>query len=103
MKNTIPILMYHQVTSNIHPQFKPSSVTPKAFPTYENLKIQSNTINLNELEDYRSGKSIPLKNPIVITFIIVIRNRYNAVPVLKITVTAIFFIPTDFGGKVAFF
>ena len=104
MKNTIPILMYHQVTSNIHPQFKPSSVTPKAFSMHMRiLKILGyNTINLNELEDYRSGKSIPPKNPIVITFDDSYQESVdNAVPVLKDNgYTAIFFIPTDFvGGK----
>lgn len=103
MKNTIPILMYHQVTSNIHPQFIPCSITPRAFSIHMKiLKILGyNTINLNELEDYRSGKLILPRKPIVITFDDCYQESVdNAIPILRENgYKAIFYIPTDCAGS----
>ena len=103
MNLPIPILMYHQVTPNIHPKFSRWSVTPKTFAIHMKILNLHNyiSINLNQLEDYKNGKANLPRKPIIITFDDSYRDAIDfTVPILKANrFTAVFFVPTDCVGS----
>lgn len=102
MHHKIPILMYHQVTSNVEPRYIDCSVTPRIFKIHMNILklLRFTPINLTQLEQYRNGKSNVPKKPVIITFDDCYQECIDhAVPVLEEHgFTAAFYIPTDYVG-----
>lgn len=102
MSRSIPILMYHQVTPNVHQGFIDCSLTPQTFRLHMNiLKLLSFApISLTQLDDYRNGKSILPEKPVIITFDDCYQESVDhAVPILsEHGFTAVFYMPTDFAG-----
>ena len=104
MNISIPILLYHQVTPNLHPDFFAYSVSPTTFKIHMKiLKVLGfNSINLDQLENYRNGKTTLPRKPILITFDDCFQESVDyAVPILKAYgFTSVFFVPTEcIGGK----
>jgi len=103
MRASIPILMYHQVTPNVHPDFVPYSVTPRTFKIHMQILelFRFTPINLTQLENYRNGKSLLPKNPVMITFDDCYQECIDhAVPILEEKgFTAVFYMPTDYAGR----
>jgi len=97
------ILMYHQVTPNINPDFTDYSITPRMFNTQMSIlkRFRFTPINLTQYEDYRNGRSKLPKKPIIITFDDCYQECIDyAVPILKENgFTAVFYVPTDYVGK----
>jgi len=102
MNQNIPILMYHQVTPNIHPGFLACSVTPRTLRIHMSiLKLfRFSPITLNQLQDYRNGNSMLPKKPVLITFDDCYQECIDyAVPVLEEKgFSAVFYMPTDYAG-----
>ena len=102
MDFSIPILMYHQVTPNAHPDFIACSITPRMFKSHMKILklLRFTPVNLTQLEDFRNGKTVLPKKPVIITF----DDGYQecidyAVPILKENgFTAVFYVPTDYVG-----
>ena len=103
MNKAIPILMYHQVTPNVRPEFLACSITPRTFKIHMNILklLRFTPINLTQLEDCRNGKSILPKKPILITFDDCYQECIDhAVPILEENgFTAVFFVPTECVGS----
>lgn len=104
MTNTqIPILMYHQVTPNIHPDLADWTVTPKTFASHMKiLKLFGyKTITLAELDYCRKNNIATPKKSIIITFDDGYQEAIDySVPVLQSNgFTAVYFIPTECIGK----
>ncbi len=102
MNNAIPILMYHQVTPHVHPEFVACSITPRAFAFQMRiLKLLGfNTIDLDQLENYKKGNiDLPPKT-VLITFDDCYQESIDyAIPILKSNgFKAVFFVPTDCVG-----
>jgi len=94
--------MYHQVTPNVHPEFIACSVTPRTFKTQMKILklLRFTPINLTRLEDFRNGKTVLPKKPVLITFDDCYQESIDyAVPILKeYGFTAVFYVPTDYVG-----
>jgi len=103
MNKAIPILMYHQVATKPEACYPLQSVEPKAFASQMRLlnMLGYNTIDLDQLYEYRSGNGPIPKNPIVITFDDGYQDSIdNSVNVLKsFGYTAVYYIPTDYVGE----
>lgn len=104
MNLSIPILLYHQVTSNIHPDFFTYSITPKTFKLHMKIVklLGFKSINLDQLEEYRNGKTTLPRKPILITFDDCFQESVDhAIPILGSNgYTAVFFVPTEcIGGE----
>lgn len=103
MEKTIPILMYHLITPSIHPEFIACSITPHTFAIQIKLLnlLGFNSINLDQLQDYKNGKiTLPPKS-VVITFDDCYQESIDyAIPILRSNgFTAVFFVPTDYVGS----
>lgn len=103
MNFSIPILLYHQITPDVHPDFFTYSITPKTFNIHMKILklLRFNSINLDQLEEYRKGNTTLPRKPILITFDDGFQESVDyAVPILKTNnFTAVFFIPTKYIGE----
>ncbi|MEW6145843.1 MAG: polysaccharide deacetylase family protein [Thermodesulfobacteriota bacterium] len=103
MNLNIPILMYHQISREPHPNFLEYTVTPKAFEAQmKALKFLGFVpITFSKLLDYKNGSAKPPSKPVIITFDDGLQDAIdNAVPILESTgFTAVFYIPTDYAGR----
>ncbi len=102
MDIAIPILKYNQITPNVHPEFISCSVTPRMFKTHINILklLRFTPINLTQLKDFKNGKTVLPKKPVLITFDDCYEECIDyAVPILKQNgFTAVFYIPTNYVG-----
>jgi peptidoglycan/xylan/chitin deacetylase (PgdA/CDA1 family) len=68
-ENRVPVLIYHHI-SNIEEELSPITITPEKF--YEDMlylkAMGYNTVNFQDLIDYREGKKTLPENPIIVTF-----------------------------------
>lgn len=105
MNSQIPILMYHQVSTNIHPELADWAVTPKTFATHMKiLKLFGyKTITLTDLYNHRMNNIETPKKSIIITFDDGYQEAIDySVPVLQSSgFTAVYFIPTACIGKMS--
>ena len=104
MNPSIPILMYHQVSSLVHPKFYKFTVETSAFSAQMRVlkTLGFNPITLDHLIRKRDMNEKLPSNPIIITFDDMLEDAIeNSIPVLEsYGFTAVFFIPTNFvGGK----
>ena len=103
MNRKIPILTYHQVAPNPEACYPLQSVEPKTFALQMKLlsKLGYNTIDLDQLYEYRNGNGNLPKKPIVITFDDGYQDSIDySIPILKdYGFTAIYYIPTDYVGR----
>jgi peptidoglycan/xylan/chitin deacetylase (PgdA/CDA1 family) len=103
MNLEIPILMYHQVSNEPHPNYLEYTVTVKAFSAQmKMLKLLGYVpISFNQLMDYKNGVAKLPPKPVIITFDDGMQDAIdNAVPILKNSgFTAVFYISTDYVGK----
>jgi peptidoglycan/xylan/chitin deacetylase (PgdA/CDA1 family) len=100
---SIPILMYHQVSDDPHPNFLKFTVTKKSFESQmKTLKLLGyNAINFSRLVSYKEGRDNLPGRPVIITFDDGFQEAVdNAVPILNSCgFTAVFYITTDYMGK----
>jgi peptidoglycan/xylan/chitin deacetylase (PgdA/CDA1 family) len=103
MKTRIPILMYHQVSSEPHPNFLKYTVTTQAFEAQ--MKVLKHLgfvpITFAQLINYKERtESLPRK-PVIITFDDALQDAIdNAVPILQnLRFGAVFYVTTDFVGR----
>ena len=102
MSVKIPILMYHQISNDIHPEFRKYTATVKAFR--EQMKILKmlgyETITFDQLLDCREGKAKLPRKPIIITFDDAIEDAINnSVPILEnFGFKAIYYVTTGYVG-----
>lgn len=98
----IPILMYHQISENPHPNFLEYTVTPKAFESQmKALKMLGfRTISFDQLMAHREGKGKLPRRPIIVTFDDGLTESIeHSVPVLeKLGFTAVYYMPTNYMG-----
>jgi peptidoglycan/xylan/chitin deacetylase (PgdA/CDA1 family) len=103
MNLNIPILMYHQISHEPHPNFLEYTVTPKAFEAQmKALKFLGFVpITFSKLLEYKNGSAKPPSKPVIITFDDGLQDAIdNAVPILESAgFTAVFYIPTDYTGR----
>jgi|SRR5215467_368786 len=103
MKTSIPILMYHQVTSRPYPALRKYAVTPRAFGAQMNWLTLAGyvPITLDGLLDHRSGHCTLPARPIVITFDDGFQDCVeHAVPILRARgFPAVFYLVAGFVGK----
>lgn len=102
MITKIPILMYHQVSDEPHPNYLDYTVTPEAFKAQMKiLKILGfEPISLTKLYNCNEGKTAFPRRPVIITFDDGMQEAIdNAIPILEDSgFSAIFFIPTNYVG-----
>lgn len=103
MNASIPILTYHQIAPESESCYPLQSVEPETFTLQ--MKVLSflgyETIDLDQLHEYRKGKSEIPKNPVIITFDDCYKESIeNSVPILKDHgFTAIYYVATDTIGN----
>jgi len=105
MNNRIPILMYHQVSPDPHPNFLEYTVTPQIFKNQ--LKIiesfRYTPINFDTLLAAKNGETELPEKPIILTFddALVDALRY-AVPILEDkNFCATFYVTTGYVGRIS--
>lgn len=102
MKLKIPILMYHQISRQPHPNFFEYTVTPKAFEDQmKTLRLLGFVpITFNQLLDSKEGRADLPRKPVMITFDDVLTDAIdNAVPILEGSgFKAVFYVPTNYVG-----
>jgi peptidoglycan/xylan/chitin deacetylase (PgdA/CDA1 family) len=102
MSVKIPILMYHQISDDVHPEFRNYTATVKAFR--EQMKILKmlgyETITFDTLLDCREGKAKLPRKPIIITFDDGIEDAINnSVPILENSgFKAVYYVTTSYVG-----
>lgn len=103
MKQSIPILLYHQISPLPHPKFREFTVTTKAFKeqmkTLEKFKFTP--ITFGDLLNYkRESITLPSK-PVIITFDDILEDAVeNSAPILEdCGYKAVFYVPTEYIGK----
>ncbi len=102
-KVTIPILMYHQVSTNPHPAFRKYTVTARAFAVQMKwlATARYTPITLDALLACREGSGVLPGRPVIITF----DDGYQdcaeyAAPILqKYGFTAIFYLVAGLAGQ----
>lgn len=103
MNTAIPILMYHQVTPHVHPNFERWTVTPKSFASHMRiLKVLGyNTVSLDDLHDYNRLNINLTRKPIIITFDDGYQEAIDyTIPILtEYNYSAVYFIPTRYIGE----
>jgi peptidoglycan/xylan/chitin deacetylase (PgdA/CDA1 family) len=101
--DSVPILMYHEVTPRPITSFRKYSVVPRAFAAQMNwIALAGYTpVTLDALLDSRAGSGVLPKRPIVITFDDGYRDCFeHAVPILAAhRFTAIFFLVAGLMGR----
>jgi peptidoglycan/xylan/chitin deacetylase (PgdA/CDA1 family) len=103
MDISIPILMYHQVSSAVHTNFREYTVTTEAFIAQMKIlkRLGFSPITMSELIGFKKKiNTLPAK-PIIITFDDVLEDTVeNTVPVLEhMGFNAVFYVPTEFVGR----
>jgi peptidoglycan/xylan/chitin deacetylase (PgdA/CDA1 family) len=102
MSVKIPILMYHQISDDVHPQFRNYTATVKAFR--EQMKILKTlgyeTITFDQLLGCREGKAKLPRKPIIITFDDAIEDAINnSLPILEnFGFKAVYYVTTGYVG-----
>ncbi len=103
MSISIPILMYHQVSTVTHPNFREYTVTTEMFTSQMRIlkRLGFNPITFNQLYSYKKGTGTLPRKPIIITFDDVLVDAVEcAVPILEeFGFKAVFYVPTDFVGR----
>lgn len=103
MAVNIPILMYHQVSDEVHPRYREYSVTTEIFGRQMSLLRMLNyeTINLDRLHDCKEGKADLPRKPIIITFDDALEDAIDtSAPILeKFGFTAVFYVTTGYVGE----
>ncbi len=103
MANSIPILMYHQVSNVVHPNFREYTVTTEMFTSQMRIlkRLGFNPITFNQLFSYKRGTGILPRKPIIITFDDVLVDAVECtVPILEeFGFKAVFYVPTDYVGR----
>jgi len=98
----IPILMYHQISDDVHPQYRDYTATVKAFR--EQMKILKmlgyETITFDRLLDFRDGKAKLPRRPIIITFDDALEDAIdNSLPILEnFGFKAVYYVTTGYVG-----
>lgn len=102
MAVNIPILMYHQISDDVHPRYRNYTATVKAFR--EQMKVLKmlnfEPISFDKLLDCREGKEKLPRKPIIITFDDALEDAIdNSVPILeKFGFTAVYYVTTGYVG-----
>jgi peptidoglycan/xylan/chitin deacetylase (PgdA/CDA1 family) len=103
MSDSIPILMYHQVTARPCPGFEKYCVTPDAFGAQMDhlRRARYTTLTIEDLVRLRSGNPVAACRPIVITFDDGYQDCFEfAMPILQARgQTATFFLVAGLAGK----
>ncbi len=105
MDNRIPILMYHQVSPNLHPNFLEYTVTPEILKNQ--LKVIElfgyTPINFDTLLAAKNGETVLPGKPIILTFDDALEDALKyAVPILEDKkFTATFYVTTGYVGGIS--
>lgn len=103
MKFTIPILMYHQVSTEAPPNFSDHTVRTDVFKSQMKILkfLGFQPITFDQLYEYTEKKNSLPSKPVIITFDDVFQDAIeNAVPILESSgFNAVFYVPTNFVGK----
>lgn len=102
MAVNIPILMYHQISDDVHPRFRDYTATIKAFG--EQMKVLKmlnyESITFDKLLDCREEKAKLPRKPIIITFDDALEDAIdNSVPILEnFGFKAVYYVTTGYVG-----
>ncbi|HVY56131.1 MAG TPA: polysaccharide deacetylase family protein [Thermodesulfobacteriota bacterium] len=98
----IPILMYHQISDDVHPRYRDYTATVKAFRAQMKvLKLLNyESISFDKLLECKEGKAKLPRKPIIITFDDALEDAIdNSVPILKdFGFTAMYYVTTGYVG-----